>query len=140
MSTFDNTSDTIDSRDIIKRIEELEAQQAELVEQLSNGEITETEMVAFDKEEGGELDILRALAAECEDCGDWEYGELLIREDHFTDYIEELISDCYVLPKELTSGNWPYRHITIDYEAAAEEAKQDYNEVDFDGVTYLIRV
>jgi hypothetical protein len=43
------------------------------------------------------------------------------------------------MPKELNSGNWPYRHITVDYEAAAEEAKGDYTKVDFAGQTYLIR-
>lgn len=86
-----------------------------------------------------ELKALEALAEEGENSPEWNYGEALIHEDYFTDYIEELISDCYELPKELTSGEWPYRHITIDYEAAAEEAKQDYIELDFDGQTYLIR-
>jgi len=124
MTTFDNSTDVIDSRDIIERIDELEAQ-------LADNEITPEELE--------ELDILRALAEECKHCSIWEYGEQLIRESYFTDYIEELITDCYELPKELTSGDWPYRHITIDYDAAADEAKQDYTEVDYDGVTYLIR-
>lgn len=70
---------------------------------------------------------------------DWIHGETLIREDYFTTYIEELIADCYRLPKELTSGDWPWRHITVDYDAAADEAKADYMEADFDGVTYYIR-
>jgi hypothetical protein len=43
------------------------------------------------------------------------------------------------MPKEMNSGQWPYRHMTIDYEAAANEAEQDYMTVDFDGVEYLIR-
>ena len=43
------------------------------------------------------------------------------------------------MPKEMDSGNWPYRHMTMNFEAAAEEAKQDYMEVDFDGNTFLIR-
>jgi hypothetical protein len=124
MSTFDNNTDVIDSRDIIERIEELEAQ-------LDDNEITPEELE--------ELTTLRALAEECEGCSDWEYGAQLIRDSYFTDYIEELITDCYELPKELTSGEWPYRHITVDYEAAADEAAQDYAEVDYDGVTYLIR-
>lgn len=70
---------------------------------------------------------------------DWSYGETLIREDYFTKYIEELIDDCYEIPKEMNSGEWPWRHMTIDYEAAAEEAKQDYMELNYDGVTYFIR-
>ena len=62
-----------------------------------------------------------------------------IREDCFEEYIKDLINDAYEMPEEMKSGQWPYRHITIDYEAAAEEARQDYYEVDFDGVTYLCR-
>lgn len=70
---------------------------------------------------------------------DWSYGETLLHEEYFTKYIEDLIDDCYEMPKEMHSGNWPWRHMTMDYEAAADEAKQDYFEVDFDGVTYYIR-
>lgn len=62
-----------------------------------------------------------------------------IREDGFENYIRDLIDECYEMPKEMKSGQWPYRHITIDYEAAADEARCDYYEVDFDGVTYLCR-
>ena len=138
-TTLNNTDDVIDSRDVIARIEELEAEQAELVQQLSDGEITEAEMIAFDEDKGHDLDALRELAALGECSPDWIHGEQLIRATYFVQYITELIDDCYDLPKELTSGDWPYRHITIDFEAAAKEAEQDYNSVDFDGVEYLIR-
>ena len=138
-TTLDNTNEVIDSRDVIARIEELENEQSNLIQQLSDGEITEAEMVAFDKDKGNELDALRELAAEAESSPDWIHGEQLIRASYFVQYITELIDDCYDLPKELTSGDWPYRHITIDFEAAAKEAEQDYNSVDFDGVEYLIR-
>jgi uncharacterized protein (UPF0335 family) len=138
-TTLDNTNEVIDSRDVIARIEELENEQSDLVQQLSDGEITEAEMIAFDEDKGRELDALRELAAEAESSPDWIHGEQLIRASYFVQYITELIDDCYDLPKELTSGDWPYRHITIDFEAAAKEAEQDYNSVDFDGVEYLIR-
>ena len=138
-ATFDNTNDVIDSRDVIARIEELENEQAELLQQLSDGEITEADMIAFDEDKGNELDALRELAAEAESSPDWIHGETLIRASYFVQYITELIDDCYDLPKELTSGQWPYRHITIDFEAAAKEAEQDYISVDFAGVEYLIR-
>ena len=138
-TTLDNTNEVIDSRDVIARIEELENEQSDLVQQLSDGEITEAEMVAFDEDKGRELDALRELAAEAEFSPDWIHGEQLIRASYFVQYITELIDDCYDLPKELTRGDWPYRHITIDFEAAAKEAEQDYNSVDFDGVEYLIR-
>lgn len=138
-TTFNNTDDYIDSRDVIARIEELENEQAELLQQLSDGEITEADMIAFDEDKGNELDTLRELAAEAESSPDWIHGETLIRASYFVQYITDLIDDCYDLPKELTSGQWPYRHITIDFEAAAKEAEQDYMSVDFGGVEYLIR-
>ena len=118
---IDNTQDTIDSREIIDRIEELEG-----IEEPDN-------------EEAQELAILLKVQEQAEDCADWRYGETLINESYFTDYIEDLIKDCYELPKEFESGNWPWRHMTLDYEAAADEAQCDYTYIDFDGVTYLIR-
>ena len=86
-----------------------------------------------------ELKALLALADEAECSPGWSYGETLIHEDYFTDYIEEFINDCYELPKEFNSGDWPWCHMTIDYEAAADEAKQDYREVTLDGQTNYIR-
>lgn len=122
---IDNTQDMIDSRDIIARIEELQDFQES--EGLMNTDALE------------ELRVLLVVQSEAERSPDWQHGESLIRESYFTDYIEQLIDDCYEMPKELKSGDWPWRHVTVDYEAAAEEAKQDYTDIDFDGVTFLIR-
>ena len=147
-NTIDNTQDIIDSRDIIARIEGLETELADAHEgdgttdkpELEDWieQASKSEAAAF-HEEAKELLILRKVAEEASTSADWEYGETLIRESYFEDYIEELIEDCYEMPKQMGSGEWPYRHLTLDIEAAAEEAKQDYMEVDFDGVTYLIR-
>jgi hypothetical protein len=119
--SFTNADYVIDSREIISRIEELQNQ------------------YELDSDEAAELKILEALAAECEGYGDWVRGTTLINEDGFTEYIKELIDSSYDMPSELCSGEWPYRHLTMDYEAAAEEAKYDYTEVDFDGQVFLIR-
>jgi len=124
----DNSDNVIDSRDVIARIVELEL--------LIDGE-DDNPAYSLEREE---LQILQALADEAESSPDWEYGEALIREDYFTAYIEELIDDCYPDVKKATGGRgWPYNWITIDLDGAADEAKSDYMEVDFDGVTYLIR-
>ena len=148
MSTeFDNTRDTIDSRDVIARIEELTAERDTLQEAYDESEneseaerIAQNELNTFNNsDDGKELDILLKLQSEAEGSSDWIYGEQLINEDYFTQYIEELINDCYERPKEMNSGNWPYKHMTMNFEAAAEEAKQDYMEVDFNGNTFLIR-
>ena len=123
-----NTDDVIDSRDIMQAITDLRDWIASE---------TDPECLADYKTQ---LAALEALADEAEpESSDWEHGETLIARSYFVKYITDLIHDCYEMPKEMTSGNWPYRHITIDYEAAAKEAEQDYASVDFDGVEYLIR-
>lgn len=156
-NTISNTDDVIDSRAIIERIEELEEELTEAHEQgefmsdfddwIENSrDNSDPIYAAFGEDEGRliqtsieELYALRQVAEECEGYGDWEHGEVLIKEDYFTDYIEELIKDCHEMPKDMDSGRWPWNHMKLDYEAAAEEAKVDYMEVDFDGVTYYMR-
>ena len=123
-----NTTDIIDSlmndcmidgRDIRDRIEELESTE----------------------EESAELTDLKSFLHEAMQYNsDADDGEHIIAESHFVDYIKEIIYDCYPLPAELTSGDWPYRHMTINYEAAAEEAKADYAELTFRGRNFYIQV
>jgi hypothetical protein len=113
--------DIIDSRDVIARIEELEG-------------IEEPDSL-----EAEELESLKKLAADSESSPDWNYGESLIKDEYFTSYIEELINDCYELPKAFDSGEWPWRHMTLDYDAAAAEAKADYFDVYYLGHCYWIR-
>jgi hypothetical protein len=139
--TIDNTEDILDSRDIIARIEELENERDDYTAPNKDGYQT---MIGADwavdnPEDADELRALRELAKEAECAPDWAYGETLIRRSYFVDYTEQLINDCYELPKEMNSGQWPFRHMTIDYEAAARELEHDYTSVDFDGVEYLIR-
>lgn len=125
--TITNAADVIDSRDIIERLEELEA-----LHTSSNGYFKETDDLA-------EYLALSKLAEQCADAPDWKYGETLIRRSYWVKYIEQLIDDCYEMPKELKSGDWPWRHVKVDYKAAADEAEVDYISVYFDGVEYLIR-
>ena len=127
-TTIMNDQDIIDSRDIIERIEELK----ELIE----GEGCEDACTEYKLE----LAMLEDLADQGQsESSDWVHGETLIRRSYFVDYTEELINDCYEMPKQMHSGDWPFRHMTIDYEAAAKELEQDYSSIDFDGVEYLIR-
>lgn len=114
--TINNAADLIDSRDIIARIEELEGNSMR------------------DGIEEEELRQLKELAEQCEGYGDWEYGETLIRESYFEEYAQELAEDTGAID---SNAQWPLQH--IDWEAAANELKIDYTEVDFDGVSYFIR-
>lgn len=116
-NVIDNTDDIIDTRDIIDRIEHLEAATAD-------GEAT--------AEEQAELQALQALADEAEGyMPDWKYGETLIRDSYFEDYARDLAADCGMIPKDVS---WPCS--CIDWERAARELQQDYTAFDFAGVTY----
>lgn len=64
---------------------------------------------------------------------EFDYGLLLIAEDDFEEYAEELVTDCGYISKDLPS--W----IEIDWKATANNVRQDYSEVDFRGTTYLYR-
>lgn len=120
MTNFTNIDSVIDSRDIIERIEELETLIAE--------ESTNEQFLEWCEE----YDTLKTLAEECEQyASDWEYGETLIHRNYFEQYMDEMIEDCYELPKDL-----PYwMSIKLDYDAL----EQDYASVYFGDEEYLIR-
>ena len=136
---INNMEDVIDSRDIIERIEELESERADLESEVddTNVEIEEAKqaLADWDDENGEELAVLKAVAEEGENYGDWTYGVALIRESYFTEYCEELCSDIGDIPKELP---W-YIANHIDWDGVANEIRMDYGEIDFDGITYLVR-
>jgi hypothetical protein len=172
MSDPHNGMDIIDSRDIIKRIEELESEEGDIEEEdyekaaraagwsksvhdparfvdkdgnLGPEEWGDWQDVCDDEdievkgrlseEDAEELKVLKALAEEAEGySGDWHHGETLIRESHFEDYAQELAKDIGAIKGD---EGWPLNH--IDWEAACNELKHDYIELDFDGVTYLMR-
>lgn len=101
--------------------------------------ITENPAGDLDSTEEEELEELEKLADECEGYADWQHGETLVSRDNWHSYTEQLIDDCYEMPKEMKSGNWPWRHITLDIEAAASELEQDYTSVYIFGHEFLIR-
>lgn len=114
---IDNTADTIDSREVIARIEFL----------LNEEDIS--------PEEEEELTALQSLQAEVSDyAADWQYGETLIRDSYFEDYARELAEDIGAIDPD---AGWPNSY--IDWERAAEALQMDYTSVEFDGVTYWIR-
>ena len=119
-----NSDTYIDSRDIIERIEELEAEQTEWNENKLAG------WAEFDAEE---LDALRALTADCIDYAEWNDGATLIRHSDWVEYVEELLYDCGELPRTIPD------YIVIDWEATANAIAYDYSIVDFDGVDYYLR-
>jgi len=118
-TSIDNSEDSIDSRDVIERIEALH-------------EIEQDDLTEADRDE---LAALCKLASDCESwVEDWEHGAQLIRYSYFQAYAQEFAEDCGMVD---TQAKWPMN--CIDWEQAANELRQDYSEVDFAGVAYLVR-
>ena len=140
-NAISNLDDTIDSRDVIARIEELEDKFNEYNEDMIEAAHVEGRKIpdpltiedwADLFEEGEELQELKVLAAQGEDYApDWKYGALLIHEDYFETAMDEMLEDCGDIPRDLPS----WMTITYDYDAL----KMDYTTIDFDGQTYYIR-
>ena len=85
--------------------------------------------------DGLELKALEALQEEAEGYSpDWKYGASLIADSYFEDYARELAEDIGAIKDDVA---WPCT--CIDWEKAADELRQDYTSVEFDGVTYLVR-
>jgi hypothetical protein len=133
-----NDADVIDSRDVIARIDYLESCAAEAAD-MDAGLPEGVTQYGLDEVEQAELAALKAFAAEAENADDWIYGATLVRDSYFVDHIKELVEDCYQMPADFDSGAWPWRHMEMDWEAAADEAQTDYTDVTFDGVTYWVR-
>lgn len=135
-----NSDDLIDSRDVIERINELSETRDELLYQIDAAEDKEEAEAAKialedweESDEGLELKVLLKLQEEAEG-GDWEYGETLIRDSYFEQYAQDFAEEIGAVDRD---AQWPANH--IDWEAAADELKQDYTCVDYDGVDYWIR-
>lgn len=163
-NTFSNFDDTIDSRDVIARIEELEGEREalqEAIDEYQNG-VDESEALPDNErdeqwlqsareelgraeidleiwdasDEAKELAALKALADEASGyAADWLCGKTLIRDSYFRDYAMELAEDIH--GNALVNLQWPMS--CIDWDQAARELQCDYTAVDFDGVTYWIR-
>lgn len=165
--SISNSDNTIDSRDVIARIEELEGDREALAENVSDAEESLADardaylnasedidagqqavenaqkklddalaaLKAWDEDDDGkELKALQALQSEAEGYSDWLHGAQLINESYFTQYAQELAEEIGAIASD---AQWPLRH--INWDAAAEELKQDYTTVDFDGTDYYIR-
>lgn len=114
------TDDVIDSRTIQVRIEELE------------------EIEYYTHTSSDELSFLFSFKDEIDECDKWDDGITFIHENHFTEYIGELLADCH--PELLTQINnlpeWLCRHITIDWKGIADDMKPDYTVIEYKGHTY----
>lgn len=147
---IDFKSDVLDVRDIIARFEELESARETIADadgvteddkQTEHDAACESALAEWDAtEEGAEYLLLKSVLADL--CGkggdhrwrgDW-YPVRLIHDSYFEEYAEEMASDIGAInPK----AAWPLNH--IDWEAAANELKNDYSSFTFDGEEYWTR-
>ena len=127
---FNNLMDTIDVRDVIARFEELDS-----IKDNAGGTFND-EFTAGMAEEFASLrsllDELKGNGGDEQWRGDW-YPVTLIRESYFVEAMQELCDDIGDIPKDLPS------YVVIDWEATADNLRVDYQEVEFEGVTYLYR-
>lgn len=160
MTDIDNSADYLDIRDIIARIEELEAERELLADEQSEaqtdltlashgdgdttGELTERAnsaddaLIEWDNDNSQELASLTAFIDQFKGCGgdeewrgDW-YPITLIRDSYFEDAMDEMVADCYNLDVlDIPS----FVTLTINYRAL----QMDYTSAEFDGVTYWAR-
>lgn len=122
-SPIRNSSERIDSRDVMARIEEMQ-------ELIADGAVP-------DDADAAELAALQDLALRGADLEDWVHGAVLVRENFFVDYARELFDDTSEPEVREMTRRWPFD--CIDWERAARELSQDYTDVSFAGVTYLAR-
>lgn len=131
-ATIDNTADTLDSRDIIARIQELEGERDSFAPDLDTDD---SDWAAVNPDDAAELGALLALQDEAEGYApDWQHGATLIRDSYFEDYARELAEDIGAIDRNAT---WPL--YCIDWEQAARDLKMDYTSVEFGGVAYWFR-
>jgi hypothetical protein len=129
---INNAQDVLDSRDIFKRIEELEDIRDSLLENNKLAEWEESDDCIELAQLQDFIDGFRGYGGDEEWRGDW-YPVTLINEVHFVDYTQELLEDLGDIPQDFPA--W----IVIDWEKTAENLKQDYTSSEFDGVTYWAR-
>lgn len=131
---IDNYEDVLDSRDIVARVEQLQAIREP--GPVPDG-VLEDEDYATDQDSlFAELATLENLIRDINyySGDDAEDGVTLIRDSYFTSYAIELAEDLGAVPEEYT---WPTS--CIDWEKAARELQMDYTPVEFNGVTYWVR-
>jgi hypothetical protein len=130
-NSISNSDNTIDSRDVLDRIDEL----SDLLEDTG---IADKDIGGPDDIYSNERDELAALESLSKQASgyadDWRHGCTLIRESYFETCAREFAEDIGAIPND---ARWPCT--CIDWEQAARELQMDYTGVEFDGVTYYVR-
>ena len=132
----------IDTRDLAKELDKLEDElttleetRDEAIEAADEDEIAEA-MNDLEEWLVDNVDRLEDLRTLRDEIPEWQYGEALIADGYFEEYAQDLASDLY--GNEINDDRWPFD--CIDWARAADELKQGYTYIDFDGDTWWYRV
>ena len=137
----------IDTRDLVKKREEL---QTNLVD--SFNEYFDTEIEDFDEltkhisnsededvqewrdDNSDDFEHIKEIDELDDKISEFSFGEILILEDDFIEYCEDMVADCYYLT------NVPdFIKDNINWEGVASDLGVDYSNVTYQGVSYLVR-
>lgn len=135
-TNFDGSDDTLDSRDILERIEELTAEFIDATEGDPGDTMTVDDWkVGLSEDDAEELAALIDFRNEEDgNYGDsFEDGVIFIHEDYFTEAMRELCQDIGAVPAD-TPG-----FLAIDWDETADNLRVDYTSAQFRGVTYWAR-
>lgn len=147
----------LDTRDLAKRKDELEDLRTALADarealddhKTKDRPEDDDEQDAFDEERDeledavssaesefgdDEVEELKALEELESEVSEWTDGNTLIPESEFEDYARQTAEDIGAIPD---NAQWPCT--CINWKEAADELRQDYSEVEFQGTTYLVR-
>lgn len=147
-NAISSSEDYLDVREIIERVEELTTELLSAGVPLLDDQGDDCNRAYWDEHPDGDdyetereelthltslLDDLRGNGGDHQWRGDW-YPITLIRDSYFEKYAEEFADDIGAIDGNAT---WPICH--IDWKAAARSLQQDYQSVEYDGVTYWYR-
>lgn len=151
--------DIIDSRDVIARFDELEAEHDALKEALDEAtealssladDASEDERDAAQEAEDdadsaladwlgeneSEFADLKALCDQGESyADDWNHGATLVHDSYFEDYARQFAEDIH--GRGVANADWPFSH--IDWKEAAEALQADYTSIEVGNETYWVR-
>lgn len=135
----------IDTRDLIEERDNLKQQildsfledfphYEEMTESFEDIRFEEEEIESWKEVWQDELNQITCIDEIDNEMGsEFNHGTILIPEDDFTDYVIDLLEDCGYISKDFPS--W----IEIDWEATANNVRQDYSEIEYEGRYYLYR-
>ena len=135
-----DTRDLAETRDELKQqildsFLEMFPQYEEMTESFEDICFEEEEIESWKSDFENELKQIEEIDTIENECSEFSYGETLIDEDDFEEYCQEFIEDCGYNSKDMPmiiSNN-------IDWTGIADDMKQDYSEIEYQGNTYLYR-